>query len=189
MSNLKQYILLSIIAAMSVVALVFSYINYSSIKKQKTVACINYQEILIRYTHAADITKEITNDKNKVNAILDSLVIKFKIDMQEYERKRLGLNKTELEHAMQEIKQKENFINQYKQYSSSQINQKEAELMAPLLEEISNAAQLYGKTSGYTAILGLGGDGSVLYGDSTIDISKEIIEVLNKEYAKNNKTK
>ena len=49
-------------------------------------------------------------------------------------------------------------------------------------KEVKEEIKAYGKTNGYTYILGGGDGGSVLFGDETKDLTEEILTILNNKY-------
>ena len=60
--------------------------------------------------------------------------------------------------------------------------QREGEIMNAVLSRINAVAQNYGEEHGFDIILGSSGDGNILYGRETIDITDEVMEALNREY-------
>lgn len=58
-----------------------------------------------------------------------------------------------------------------------ELKQERDEMVREILGEIDKVIQGYGKKKGYTAILN---DRVLVYGDETIDVTRDIIEILNK---------
>ena len=57
------------------------------------------------------------------------------------------------------------------------LRQERDDMIRDILEEINKVIQDYGKKNGYTAILN---DRVVIYGNETIDITQDIVDILNK---------
>lgn len=74
---------------------------------------------------------------------------------------------------------------EYNQRSANDLEQRKQQLTQEVVQEINNSIQAYGRSKGYTLILGSTNDGSILYGEEALDITKYIIAELNKQY--NNK--
>lgn len=60
-----------------------------------------------------------------------------------------------------------------------ELAQVEAEIMAPVYEAINTALDDYGKTHGYSLILGATPSGNILFGDNQADLTAEFIEYLD----------
>jgi len=56
--------------------------------------------------------------------------------------------------------------------------------MDSLISKVKKEISAYGKAKGYTYILGGGEGGSVLYGDSSKDLTEDILKILNDKYKK-----
>ena len=61
------------------------------------------------------------------------------------------------------------------------LREERDEALKDILREIDKIIQDYGKKHGYTAILN---DRVLVYGNEAIDITQDIIDILNKDYKK-----
>ncbi len=62
-----------------------------------------------------------------------------------------------------------------------ELQQERDEKLREIMSEIDKVIQDYGKKHGYTVILG---DRMLVYGDESVEITREIIDILNKKYKK-----
>lgn len=72
-------------------------------------------------------------------------------------------------------------LQEFDQQARDELKQERDEMVRDIVREIDKVIQDYGKKQSYTAILN---DRVLVYGDETIDITQDIIEILNKSYKK-----
>lgn len=68
-------------------------------------------------------------------------------------------------------------LQEFDRVARDELKQERDEMVREILSEIDKVIQGYGKKNGYTVILN---NRVLVYGDETIDITREIIEILNK---------
>ena len=76
------------------------------------------------------------------------------------------------------IDEKIKALQEFDRDTRDDLRQKRDEMVRDILEEIDEIIQDYGKKNGYTVILN---DRVVIYGAETIDVTQDIIDVLNKK--------
>ena len=141
-------------------------INIDSIKGLKIVY-VNLDTIMYRYEFALDINKEMISKEARISATLDGKRKKLEEEIADFEyRCNAKLLATE-----------EQFIEE-----RDKIIKKEQEFVK-LRDSINNYILEHNQTKGYDFILTKIGD-NILYANSTLDITMEIVEGLNKRYNK-----
>jgi outer membrane protein len=82
-------------------------------------------------------------------------------------------------------------IQQRGQFMGQQLQQEEQQMQAAgqvemdtVVSKVKKEIKAYGKSNGYTYILGGGDGGSVLYGTDAQDLTEEILKILNDKYKK-----
>lgn len=74
-------------------------------------------------------------------------------------------------------------VARYGQSLEAKVRAEEEELMQGVLSQVNEAIREYAEANGYDAIYGATPDGSILYGSDALDITDELIEVLNRNYS------
>ena len=69
-------------------------------------------------------------------------------------------------------------LQQFVKDARDELKKERDEMLRDILVEIDKVIQDYGKKNGYTVILN---DRSLVYGEKTIDITQDIIDILNKK--------
>jgi outer membrane protein len=80
---------------------------------------------------------------------------------------------------VERFQRKQNEFLQLQQSLQQQVSKKQADLLAPIFQDIGNFITKYGKDHGYTVILGTPVDGLLIYGDSAADLTETILAELN----------
>lgn len=80
-----------------------------------------------------------------------------------------------------ELAAKEQEYVQFVQMSNQRASQLEQEKMGPVFEALNTNVEAYGKANGYYMILGATPGGSIVYADSTANVTKPILEYMRKE--------
>ena len=80
-----------------------------------------------------------------------------------------------------QIDEKIKALQDFDQEARNTLREERDNMVREILEEIDAVIQKYGKDNGYTVILN---DRVLLYGDDTIEISQDIIDILNAGYKK-----
>ena len=78
----------------------------------------------------------------------------------------------------EDIDEKIKELQEFDKETRDELRQERDEMVRDILREIDDVIQDYGKKNGYTAILN---DRILVYGDEAIDITQDIIDILNKK--------
>ncbi|MDJ1486052.1 OmpH family outer membrane protein [Cytophagaceae bacterium YF14B1] len=78
---------------------------------------------------------------------------------------------------------------QYSQNAQQQLQQKQQQLTADVLDRVNSFIENYGKKNGYKIILGTTQDGSLLYGEPGADLTDQILSELNSSTDKSSSAK
>lgn len=79
-----------------------------------------------------------------------------------------------------ELAAKEQEYIQFVQMSNQRASQLEQEKLGPVFEALNTQVEAYGKANGYYLILGATPGGSIVFADSTANLTKPILEFMRK---------
>ncbi len=168
---------------MTVISLLAAALLLSALAGGSAVA----QEIKIGYINLGDTFDSYEKTK-KYDASLEG-----KRDTKEEEREKLVdtirdlkeemalLSEQGKEEKQRVIDEKIKVLQEFDESTRETLREERDEMVREIFQEIDNVIQDYGKENGYTAILN---DRVLLYGDETIDITDDIIEILNAGFKK-----
>ncbi|MGB3145828.1 MAG: OmpH family outer membrane protein, partial [Maribacter sp.] len=114
----------------------------------------------------------------------DSISQAFQMEAQAFQSKAETMSQSKAQEEYAAMQQKGQYIGQQLQ-QEDQILQTEGQVeMDSIVKTVKQEIKEYGKSNGYTYILGGGDGGSVLYGKDTNDLTDEIVKILNEKYKK-----
>ena len=114
----------------------------------------------------------------------DSISQAFQIEAQTFQLKAQKLSQKKAQEEYSLIQQKGQFIGQQLQQEEQQLQLEGQTKMDSLVGKVKKEIKAFGKSKGYTYILGGGDGGSVLYGIDANDLTTQITKILNDSYKK-----
>jgi outer membrane protein len=154
---------------------------------QTKIAYINVETLMEKYEATIALEKSLAEKQAMYSRELDSLQAPFQQKLQEYygnADKMSALNKARVERELQQEQQ----ILQARQQEVTRLLQNENQLESEqLTKKVDSLVAEYANAKGYNLIFGTSGKGTVMYGDDALDITEEILELLNNSYSKSTK--
>ena len=151
---------------------------------QNKIGYIDVEVLMKDYkaTKVLELTLKVKQEKMAKE--LDSLSAPFQLKVQEYYKNQQRMSAKKKAEVEKGLQQEQQFL-QSRQQQASQIlqleNQKESEI---LTKKVDSLVADYAKLKGFNLILGTSGKGTVLYGVEEMDVTSEILEILNLDFSK-----
>jgi outer membrane protein len=150
---------------------------------QEKVAYVDVEEIYKEYNKAKEAEQEMTIQSQKMSNELEELRMVFQQKVQEYQNASSSLSDTEKQQKEQELMREQQEIQQRQQMARQLMQEESKGKMDKIDEDIDRLISKYAESKGFTLVLGTSSQTkSVLYGDSSKNITDQIIESLNAEY-------
>jgi outer membrane protein len=166
MINKKNILML--ILWIAVLVSIFLVIKFS----HKKIGFVQNDLVFTEFKGKKDYEKILFNDQQKKKNILDSIAIEINL----LRSKSINTQNEFL------IKNKEDLYTKIKQEFVQSDNESYNKYMEEIWKQINQYIMEYGKENNYQYILGVQGAGNVMYANPDENISKEIIEYINKKY-------
>ena len=152
--------------------------------KDLKIGVVDIQTVMEESVPGEAALKELKSSFDEMKAELD----KHKEDVmklrQEIQKQSLVLSQEAQIDKETEYKQKVREFQGLQQSYQKKMGIKEKKLTEPILDELKKVIDAYGKKYEYTLILDKKNSGAV-YHDASVDITKNVIEELNKAWSKN----
>ncbi len=167
----------------------FSYLfliigNIEAAKEQK-VGYIDSEYIIKNYRTASDAQRAYETEINKFKKNADSLKSIYELAQIELESQSLMLSDQGKTAKLIEIRQ---LKKQYDDYvteiwgKGGKIEQKNRELISPIVQKIQSAVQKIANKEGFSLVLDAS-ESKIVYAQSGLDLTDWVLDELNKEYA------
>ena len=164
---------------------VFGMLLFASCQNEMKTGFIDNSELIKEYQKRKDIEATYKVKIEKFDKRVDSIGKAFQSEAQAFQAQAATMAQKDAQEQYQILGQKQQMLQQQFQMEEQAI-QKESQIeIDTLIKEVRAFVKGYGKDKGYTYILGSNDAGSVMYGEENKDLTKEILEELNKTYKKN----
>lgn len=151
---------------------------------QTKIAYINVEDLMKDYNATKALEETLKAKQEEMTKSWDSISAPFQLKVQQYYQnaQKMSVQKrTETEQALQQEQQ----MLQARQQQAGQALQKEQqEKSEAITKKIDSFVTDYAKSMGFHLVLGTAGNGTVMYGDKKLNVTKEILEILNKDFSK-----
>jgi outer membrane protein len=162
---------LIIIILISLLVLTIVYFNKSTSRSTKQVFIIS-NALFQSFDGTKALKKKVDTKGSYYKSVLDSLKLELSLNDS-------GTNSkpTNKQQALEQSYR--SYYNQMMEYNNEYITAEETKIWTQLNQYITE----YGKTKDYEYILGANGSGSLMYADSTLNITEEVTAFANKKYS------
>ncbi len=167
-----------------VVLLVFGLLLLASCQNNMKTGFIDNSELIKEYQKRKDIEATFKIKVEAFDKRVDSIGRAFQVEAQEFQAKAGTMAQKDVQQQYQVLGQKQQMLQQQFQMEEQNIQKASQTEIDTLIKEVRAFVKSYGKKNGYTYILGSNDAGSVMYGEESKDLTKEILSELNKAYKK-----
>lgn len=161
--------------------------NASSTKVEKIVY-INSDSLSQKYEYFKDIRSKLEAKVKKAQADLQAKSQAFQREVAEYQQKAPNLSAAERQATEEKLARKQDELSRLDQNASSSIQQDESSEFNNVYNKITEFLKKHASDNGYTLVLTYSkSNPTVLYADSKLEITNEVVKQLNEEYKKEKK--
>jgi outer membrane protein len=163
----------------------------ASFTGEQAIAWVNMDSVLANYDMYFDIQKELEAKGRKMEVDMTSKTRSFEkemIDFQEKVQKGLVTRST-AQQMQQDLAQKEQQLYQFRDELRMKFTEEEQVMLRKIQHSITEYLKIYNTEKGYQIILSGTFGGQLLYGNPSIEITKDVVAGLNIEYGKTRQVK
>ena len=149
------------------------------------VAYVNIDSLLSNYNYAKDLNEDLIRKEESSRATLNQKQREVQAAAQEFDRKRQNNAFLSQERAQQEYDRIMRMQQEYDQTAnrlSQEFALEQQKLNFQMEDTIKVRLEEFNKDKKYELIFSNRGTGTILYSDKKYDITKEVIDFLNKKY-------
>lgn len=116
-----------------------------------------------------------------LNKKRDSISTAFQLEVQAFQARAEAMSQKNAQEEGGILQQRGQLIGQQLQQEEQLLQQQGQAEMDSIVSKVKKQIASFGKTNGYTYILGGGDGGSVLYGQDSKDVTDDILKILNEK--------
>lgn len=151
---------------------------------QTKIAYINVENLMKDYQGTKALEETLKTKQEVMANELDSISAPFQQKVQEYYQNSQKMSASKRATAEQALQQ-EQLALQARQQQASQILQQESQTLSDAItKKVDSFVKIYAKGNGLQLVVGTSGNGTVMYGDDKLNITSQILDVLNEDFAK-----
>lgn len=149
-----------------------------------TVAFVNNDTILEKYDLVKKLKKELQAKSDRYTSEVASKQAAFEKDaayFQEQVQKK-AISEQSAQEIYSNLMENQQKIYDLRDRYAAELQQSEADMNVALLDSVMNFLKRYNEKYKFDYILGFNKVGNILYANDTLDITKDVLHELNKEY-------
>lgn len=151
--------------------------------QQEKTAFVETEKLLKEYQGAKDLETHINQRRDSVQSGLQEIETQFRALVQDYQTKAPKMSNSQREQKEQELLAQQSQMQELRQKEGQSFQAYSAEKMDTLVSNIKKFVADYAKKNGYTYVFGSNPTTeNILYGDSSKDLTEEILKALNDAY-------
>lgn len=152
--------------------------------QQNKIGYVDNIKLMDEYQAKQDVEAKFKVKADALTKKRDSISQAFQMEAQAFQAKAANMSQTKAQEEYGMMQQRGQLIGQQLQQEDQKLQSEGQVEMDSIVNKVKEEISAYGKTNGYTYILGGGDGGSVLYGTEVNDLTDEIVKILNDKYSK-----
>lgn len=148
----------------------------------KPIVYVNSDSLLTQYDFFKDAQKAFEQKRTQLDLDINTRGTVLQRKIQQFQQTAGGMIAAEAQALQLRLQKEGNDFEQYRQKAANDLAQEEAKKNEELYNNISNYIKKYNRENGYHFVLGYSKGGGILFANPDLDVTKKIIDGLNKEY-------
>ncbi|UXX79788.1 OmpH family outer membrane protein [Reichenbachiella carrageenanivorans] len=179
MSNNK--IVVAWLGGLTVLFFIVLYLHFSTSQK---VVYIDSNQLLNGYKGMQDARSAYQQKATVWQANVDTLMKEVQTAIMDYEKESQSMTAKEKELNKELIRTKQRQLQDYQAAMRDKSAQEDQQMTEKVLTTINAFMINYGKEHNYQVIFGATSAGNIIYADQAINITDEVLNLLNEQYQK-----
>jgi len=160
----------------------------SEAKKTEPIVFVNSDSLLNNYEYFKETKAKFEAKSKKAQSDLTSKGTAFQREVAEYQKNAQNMSADQRAATEERLARKQQELAAFNQNASVALQSEEAEENEKLYNKVSDYLKTYAKNKGYKMVLTYSrGNPTVLYADTVLDVTKEVVSGLNEAYKKEKK--
>lgn len=154
-------------------------------QNESKIGFVDNGTVINDYQEKKDIETKFQAKEEAFRKKYDDLGKEFQLEVQQTQLSAQKAGQAKAQELMGGLQQKQQLIQQQMQMEQQQLQQEFQTEIDSVISKVKKHVKDYGKKNGYTYILGTSdAAATVMYGQDTNDLTKTVLDALNKEYKK-----
>ncbi len=165
------------------VALTFSMYAVYKVQRNPRIAYVRNAVFAEQYEGMRDARKLLEQKLKEWEDNVDTLEARYMRSLDQYNKSYASLSLSEREELKKSIDRQDHELQQYVAAVEKKAMEENQRKLQGLTDQVNLFIKRYAERHGYELILGVSGNGNIVYGAEAIDLTDQILEALNREYS------
>ena len=154
----------------------------------ETIVFVNQDTLLTKYEYAKDMRSRLETKSKAAEGDIGTRGQAFQREVAEYQRNMNTLSAEQRGATEERLTRKRQELEQYQQNATAEFQNFQGTEANKLYDKIADFTKAYAKEKGYKMVLTYSkASPTVLYGDTTLDVTADVTKRLNEAYLKEKK--
>lgn len=154
---------------------------------QSGIVFVNSDSLLDQYDYYKNKKKEFEEAQNKIKSELQQQTENLQREFEKYQEQAVGMTDSQRAQIEEQLTLKQQKLVQRKEELLDKLDREQTNSSDELFSRLNTFFRKYNASRNYTYILGFQKGGGILFANDSLDITGQVIEGLNKEYAEEKK--
>lgn len=152
------------------------------LESQTKIAYVQSGYLLSNYQGFKDASVAYQQKSTVWQANIDTLANELSFIKKQHRQNESGMSSREKELSMELINSKEQQLRQYQQGIQQKAAQEDQAMTTGVVQEVNTFLKEYGERNNYRIIFGAIEAGNIVYAEDALDLTEEVLDLLNKRY-------
>ncbi|MCC9138248.1 OmpH family outer membrane protein [Pontibacter silvestris] len=147
------------------------------------IVYVNSDSLLTNYEYFKDVRTRLEGKSRTAEQSLRSKADAFQKEVERYQQSAQTMTQQQRAATEQRLQQQQQQLQAQNQNASTELATEESEEMKKIYDRVEAYLQELSKDKGYKMVLTYSrGNSAILYGDSTLDVTTDVLKALNDRY-------
>ena len=168
--------------ACAVVSLIGCVVLFESSGGRMKIGYVRTTELVYGFAGMKEAHDIYEKKRQGWQSLLDSLGADYQRSVSAYNAERVSVTASGRQERESFLQKQHESLEGQRSELEARIRDEDQRMTQGVLSQINSLAQQYGKEHGFDLILSTTQSGSILYGDDAIDLTKDLLATLNRNY-------
>jgi outer membrane protein len=154
----------------------------NALAQNKKIVYVQADSLLAQYEYYKDFQKEFQSKGFQLENDIAGKARSFQNEVTFFQQKAATMTQEQGQSVQQQLAKKEQDIAAYRDAQVRKLDEERLKKTEEFYNNIFEYIKRYNKANGYEFVLGYSKGGGILFADSSLDVTKKILDGLNKEY-------
>jgi outer membrane protein len=156
--------------------------NHMEVSAGTGIVFVNSDSLLDEYQFYKDEKKQFEESQDKIKSELKAQSDQLQREVEKYQQEGAGMTESERAKKEEQLTMKQQQLMQRKEELVGKLDEQQSKSSEELYSRLNQYLRKYNEGKNYHFVLGYQKGGGILFANDSLNITKDVVEGLNKEY-------